>query len=91
MSVTKQQFEVLQAAFKKNGGAYAKGSRRGGAKNRMIDRMVEKSLLDGSPPFPITLKGLHVLRDACEKRYYKMSCVAYLDDLREVEKALGLR
>ncbi len=89
-SLTKPQFEVLWAAFKKNGGAYARGNRMGGARRRMMERMAKESLLNDNPPFPITLKGMRALHAACEARYRKHGCMAYLDDLKEVEKALGV-
>ena len=90
MQLTKPQFKALWAAFKKNGAWYGHGSKMGGANYRMIQRMVKDNLLSDRPPFPITLKGMRALHEACKARWAKDGCMAYQDELKEVEKALHL-
>jgi hypothetical protein len=89
MNLSKPQFKALWAAFTKGGAVYNGTRRMGGGFRRMVDRMAEQNLLSEYPPFPITIKGLRSLHAACEARYRKDACMAYLDDLRAVEKALG--
>jgi len=89
MNLTKPQFNALWAAFKKGGGHYAPGGNMGGAKRRMLSRMAKANLLNDNPPYPITLKGMRTLYEACKTRWALDGCMAYLEDLKEVEKALG--
>lgn len=89
MELTKPQFKALWAAFKKDGAMYASVGRMGGGYRRMCERMAEQNLLNDCPPFPITLKGMRTLHAACKARWAKSGCMAYQDDLREVESALG--
>ena len=58
---TQRQIETLRAAATK-GNAYAtKGSRMGGAKTRMIDRMIEAGLLTNTYPIKATQAGMALL------------------------------
>ena len=87
--MTKTQFKALWAAFKKNSAWYGRtGGAMGGAYRRMCQRMATEGLVSASAPYPITRKGMIALRDACRTRYAKSGCMAYLDDLRDVENAL---
>jgi hypothetical protein len=61
----------------------------GGAYRRMCLRLAKENLLSPKPPYPITLKGMLALRDACKARWAKDGCMAYQQDLEEVERALG--
>jgi hypothetical protein len=90
MTLSKPQFKALWTAFKKGGAAYVSTSRMGGANRRMIERMANLNLLNEDPPFPITLKGMRALHSACRERWAKRGCMAYQDDLKEVETALRI-
>ncbi len=89
MKLTKPQFKALWSAFKKDGAMCAPTSRMGGGYRRMCERMAKENLLNDCPPFPITLKGMRVLHAACKARWATGGCMAYQDDLNEVEAALG--
>lgn len=85
---TKAQFKALWAAFKFKNAVNTRGSRMGGAKMRMVDRMVKEGLLSTTPPYPITTKGLQALHKACDLRWAKDGGQAYKEELDEVEAAL---
>jgi hypothetical protein len=88
-TLTKQQFKALWAAFKKNGAWYGRtGGAMGGAYRRMCKRLADQHLVSASAPYPITRKGMVALHDACRVRWAKSGCMAYQDDLNEVEAAL---
>jgi hypothetical protein len=89
-SLSKPQFKALWAAFKRGGAVYGVATGMGGARRRMIERMAKEHLLNDCPPFPITLKGMRTLHAACKARWAKDGCMAYQDDLKEVEVALGV-
>lgn len=85
---TKSQVKALTYAFEKNGALYAPGRQMGGAYRRCCERLVDQFLLSPEPPFKLTVKGLHALREYRAERWAKVGCMAYLDQLREVEAAL---
>lgn len=90
MQLTAVQQKALEAAFKKGGAWYAKrGTSMGGAYRRMCLRLVEMGLVAEDAPFPITVKGLVVLRDAWARRWGKRGCMADQLDLEAVERALA--
>lgn len=90
MKITKRQAQALEAAFKKNGAWYAnRGSLMGGAYRRLCLHLVELNLVNEKPPYSITVTGLVVLRDRWAKRYAAHPCMAYQDDLKEVEAAIA--
>lgn len=90
-SLTPTQFKALWAAFDRNGAWYGRqGGAMGGAYRRMCLRMAEGklALVSRQPPYPITVTGMRVLREACHARWAKHGCMAYQDDLKKVEDAL---
>ena len=87
--MTKQQFAALWAAFEKRGAWLGRrGGLIGGSYRRMCNRMVADGLLDRTPPYPITRKGMQHLRAACYARWANHGCMAYQDDLKQVEAAM---
>lgn len=87
--LTKQQFAALWAAFDKDGAWYGRrGGAMGGAYRRMCNRLADQKLVSASAPFPITRDGMKVLHEACRVRWAKSGCMAYQDDLKQVETAM---
>jgi hypothetical protein len=87
--LTKPQFNALWSAFKANGAWYGRtGGLAGGAYRRLCERLVAQGLVNARPPYPITSAGLTVLREACRVRWAKDGCMAYQQDLTEVETAM---
>lgn len=62
--LTVRQIEALIAARDKGGAVFVRGSRMGGAKMRMVWRLVEMGLLYDRPPYPLTVAGFDVLGSA---------------------------
>lgn len=84
MPLTKPQKRALWAAFEKNGAIYGKhGSNAGGAYRRMCERLAEQRLVNDSPPFPITLKGMHALLEA----YTQGNTERYGPSMADLDKA----
>lgn len=88
-SYSKSQIKALTYGFKKGGALYAPHTLMGGAFRRCCERLVSQGLLNDDPPFGITMRGLNVLRDIRAKKWADSGCMAYLDDLKEVEAALA--
>lgn len=88
---TKGQEKALRYAFKKGGALRAPGSRMGAAFRRCCERLVLQGLLHEDPPFVITAQGLEVLREIYDERHRRRACIAYSDDLKEVEAAIACR
>lgn len=87
--MTKQQFNALWSAFKAGGAWYGRrGGAMGGAYRRLCERLAAQGFVSRNPPYPITRKGLDALCDVCRARWAKGGCVAYQDDLAEVEAAI---
>lgn len=63
MTLTKRNIEALIAARDKGGAIYLRGTRAGGAKRRMCERLAIEGLVHEYPPFPITEKGLRALSE----------------------------
>jgi hypothetical protein len=88
--MTKQQFNALWSAFKAGGAWYGRrGGAMGGAYRRLCERLAAQGIVSRNPPYPITRKGLDALRDACRVRWAKDGCIAYQQDLEEVEAAIA--
>jgi len=92
--LTKQQFAALWSAYKCKGAWYGRtGGLMGGAYRRLCKRLAEGHLVSASAPYPITIRGMRVLQKACQKRWAKDGCLAYQQDLAELEadmRAAGL-
>lgn len=89
MKLTKPQFNAMWSAFKAGGAWYGRrGGAMGGAYRRLCDRLAAQGLVSSNPPYPITRKGLDALCDACRARWAKSGCMAYQQDLVEVEAAI---
>lgn len=89
MTLTARQTAALAAAFTKKGTWYGNRNNTGGAYRRMCLRLADDGLVNENAPFPITVKGMVVLRDVWARRWGKHGCMAYQMDLEAVEKALA--
>lgn len=90
MDLTTRQEQALAAAFKQGGAWYGKrGNLMGGAYLRLCHRLAALGLVNEDAPYAITVTGLIVLRNLRAQRFAKRSCMAYQDDLRDVEAALA--
>lgn len=88
--MTKTQFAALWAAWKKNGAWFGrKGGAMGGSYRRMCERMAKDGLISAMAPYPITVKGMRHLREACAARWIDEGRMAYWDDLKEIEVAMA--
>lgn len=86
MTITPAQFKTLWASFKGRHPNNTGIARVGGSHARMVVRMKIDGLYNGL--YQITPKGMQVLRDACHARWAKHGCMAYQQDLQEVERAM---
>lgn len=85
---TKAQITALTYAFTKNGAMFAPVNRTGGAYRRCVERLAAEHLLNDEPPFRLTVKGLKALYEIRSAKWAKHGCMAYLNDLQAVERAL---
>jgi hypothetical protein len=87
-NLTKPQFNALWRAFQDGAALYANMNGVGGGYRQMCERLADDQLLTDAP-YRLTEKGRRALRDACEDRWNKDSCMAYHDDLAAVEASLS--
>lgn len=86
---TKSQIKALSYACDKGGALYAPHTLMGGAFQRCCERLVKQGLLGDEPPFDITIRGLLALRDIRVAKWANYSCMAYLEDLKQVEAKIA--
>ncbi|MDH4746650.1 hypothetical protein OMP43_21725 [Sphingomonas sp. CBMAI 2297] len=88
--LTAKKKVALGAAFKQGGAWYGlRGSRAGGSYSRMCRQLAAIGLVERGSPYPITLRGMEVLRGIWDARWRRDGCYAYLLDLEAVDAAIA--